>query len=95
MTAADPTLVGGTVWLSRVHDGNTIVKVAITATPNTTYHFNLKCVKQLGDITTGDEGEGIATFSFPTNSTGATYAFDMFPEGAPAGNKYQSVQVRF
>jgi len=67
----------------------------MTASPNTAYNFNLKCVKQLGTITTGDEGEGFATFTFPTNSTGATYGFDMYPNGAPAGNKFQSATVNF
>ena len=91
----DPSLIGGTVWLVRNPDGNTDVKVAISSKPNTTYHFFLKCVKQLGDIITQDEGEGIATFEFPTNSVGSVYGFDMYPEGAPPGNKYQSVQVKF
>jgi len=93
--ATDPSLVAGTILLAREPDGNTSVKVATTAAPNTTYHFSLKCVKQLGDITTGDEGEATATFNFPTNSTGTAYAFEMSAEGAPAGTNYQSVQVRF
>ena len=91
----DPSRIGGTAWIVRQADGNTAVKVAITASPNTVYHFFLKCVRQLGDIKTQDEGEGIATFEFPTNTTGAVYAFDMYPEGAPPGNKFQSVQVKF
>jgi hypothetical protein len=74
----DSPSVGGNLWLSRGSDGNTTVKVAMTVSPNTTYHFFLKCVRQLGDITTGDEGTGFATFTFPTNSVGATYAFDMY-----------------
>ena len=49
----------------------------------------------LGDIKTWDEGEGEATFTFDTNETGNVYAFDMYPEGAPPGNKYQSVQVKY
>ena len=91
----DPARIGGTVWVVRQADGNTVVKVAITAAPNTVYHFFLKCVAQLGDIKTLDEGEGTASFQFPTSSTGPVYAFDMYPEGAPAGEKFQSVQVRF
>ena len=87
--------VDGLVTVIRGSDGNTTVKVAMTASSNTTYHFYLKCVRQLGDITTGDEGVGTASFTFPTNSTGATYAFDMYPEGAPPGNKFQSATVSF
>jgi hypothetical protein len=67
----------------------------MTVSPNTTYHFYLKCVRQLGDIKTGDEGTGFATFVFPTSSVGSTYAFDMYPEGAPSGNKFQSVTVSY
>lgn len=93
VNANNPASVGGTVYINRDPNGTTDVKVAITASPNTTYHFYLKCVKQLGDVVTRDEGDGVATFSFPTSSVGNVYAFDMYPEGAPAGNKFQSVQV--
>jgi hypothetical protein len=85
----------GTVSLNRDSDGNTNVKVAMTISPDTTYHFFLKCVRQLGDITTGDEGTGFGAFTFQTSEVGATYAFDMYPEGAPPGNKFQSVTVKF
>jgi hypothetical protein len=95
VNASDPSRIGGSAWLVRQPDGNTTVKVAITASPNTVYHFFLKCVKQLGDITTQDEGEGNGAFQFPTSSVGAVFAFDLYPEGAPAGNKFQSVQVKF
>jgi hypothetical protein len=87
--------VGGELSIHRGNDGNTTVKVAMTVSPKTTYHFYLKCVRQLGDITTDDEGIGMAQFSFPTSSVGPIYAFDMYPEGAPAGNKFQSVRVAF
>ena len=60
----------------------------------TTYHFFLKCVRILGDVTTGDEGTGSAMFTFPTNSVGNVFAFDVYQEGAPAGNKLQSMTVR-
>jgi len=95
VNASDTSRIGGTVWVVRRPDGNTSVKVAITATPDTVYHFFLKCVRSLGDIKTEDEGEAIASFEFPTNSVGSVFAFDMYPEGAPAGNKYQSIQVKF
>jgi hypothetical protein len=91
----DSPSVDGIVFVNRGNDGNTTVKIAMTASSKTTYHFYLKCVRQLGDITTDDEGVGAASFTFPTNSTGATYAFDMYPEGAPPGNKFQSATVNF
>jgi len=95
VNADDPSRIGGTAWVVRQPDGNTSVKVGITATPNTVYHFFLKCVKALGDIKTEDEGEAIANFEFPTSSVGSVFAFDMYPEGAPSGNKFQSIQVKF
>jgi len=87
--------VGGTAWVVRGTDGTTSVKVGITAQRNTTYHFFLKCVRILGDIQTYDEGVGEAIFSFRTNEVGNVFAFDMYPEGAPTGNKYQSVTVKY
>jgi hypothetical protein len=91
----DSSNIGGTLLLLRGNDGNTTVKIAMTVSPNTTYHFYLKCIRQLGDIKTGDEGTGFATFTFPTSSVGSTFAFDMYPEGAPLGNKFQSATVNF
>jgi hypothetical protein len=91
----DSPLVAGNIWVTRLVDGNTSVKVAMTAKPNTTYHFFLKCVRQLTDITTDDEGVAVTSFAFPTNLVGAVFAFDMYPEGAPPGNKFQSAQVAF
>lgn len=92
--AGDPEKDLGTVTVTR--DGETTaVLVAITASPRTKYQFFLKCVRQLGDVTTGDEGTGGAAFSFPTSAVGNSYGFDMYPDGAPAGDKFQSVTVTF
>jgi hypothetical protein len=87
--------VGGFVKVIRGTDGNTTVAIALTGTPNTSYHFFLKCIRILGDVITGDEGAGIAEFSFKTSEVGNTYAFDSYPEGAPAGNKFQSGTVKY
>lgn len=86
---------GGEISVTRNTNGSTTVKVAMTVTPDTTYHFYLKCVRQLGDIKTDDEGTAEATFSFQTAETGSTFAFDMYPEGAPPGNKFQALTVSF
>jgi hypothetical protein len=91
----DSPLVSGNVWVTRSADGQTNVKVAMTAKPSTKYHFFLKCVRLLSDIWTDDEGVANVSFSFPTSSAGNVYAFDMYPDGAPPGNKYQSAQVVF
>jgi hypothetical protein len=90
----NPIEPGGVSYVQRLNDGTTAVKIAMTAKPNTKYHFFLKCVRLLGDIQTGDEGVGEALFTFRTNETGNVFAFDMYPDGAPLGNKYQSAQVK-
>jgi hypothetical protein len=94
---ADPSPIGAKIHVERGSDGITRVNVSLggAAQSNTTYHFFLKCVQFLGDIQTYDEKDGNADFQFPTNLVGNVYAFDMYPEGAPSGNKFQSVQVRF
>ena len=51
------------------------------------YHFFLKCVRLLGEITTQGDGSATADFDFQTNSAGDVFAFDMYPEGAPLGDK--------
>ena len=83
------------IFVTRNSNGTTKVQIGMTVTPKTTYHFFLKCVRQLGDIVTDDEGVGLATFEFSTSSVGSTFAFDMYPEGAPSGNKFQSMTVKF
>lgn len=89
----DPNRIrGGLIKVSRQGDA-TQVAVAMTANPNTTYHFFLKCVRLLGEITTDSEGTGTGVFAFSNASAGPVFAFDSYPEGAPAGNKFQSVTV--
>jgi hypothetical protein len=91
----DSPSVRGNVWVTRQNDNTTRVQVAMTASPKTTYHFFLKCVRLLGYLTTDDEGVANISFAFPTNLTGPVFGFDMYPEGAPLGNKFQSAQVSF
>jgi hypothetical protein len=91
----DSLRIGGSMWVTRMPDGNTAVKVAMTAEAKTTYHLFLKCIRLLGDITTNDEGVAEASFVFPSNSVGPIFAFDMYPDGAPLGNKYQSSRIAF
>ncbi len=91
----DTVVTGGMATVDRGPDGNTHVRAMLGAQPNTTYHFFLKCVRQLGDLKTQTNSVGVANFDFPTNAAGDVFAFDMYPEGAPLGNKYQSAQVDF
>jgi hypothetical protein len=85
---------GGTIWLVRNRDGSVNIKVGISATPLTAYNFYLKCVRQLGTIKTDEDGTGEAIYTLPPGTVGQVFAFDMYPDGAPAGNKFQSVQAR-
>lgn len=84
---------GGTVELLRNQDGSTSVKVGLSATPLTTYNFYLKCVRQLGVVKTDEDGVGEAIFTIPSGGAGQVITFDSYPDGAPAGNKFQSVPV--
>jgi hypothetical protein len=89
----DPNRIrGGEIKVSRQSDATTVT-IAMTANAGTTYHFYLKCVRQLGDIVTDGEGVATAVFTFPNVLTGPVFAFDMYPNGAPAGNKFQSMTV--
>jgi hypothetical protein len=95
VSAADLSLVGGTVSVQRRPDHTTVIMVDLAAQPNTTYHFFLKCVRLLGDLTTDAGGFVSAVLRFRTEETGNIFAFDVYPEGAPSGNKFQSVQVNY
>jgi hypothetical protein len=91
-----PSMVGGEALITLRTDGQTTVNVRLTrVAPNTTYHLFLKCVTLLGDIKTNAQGRGNNTFSFATSTMGPAYAFDMYPDGAPLGNKYQSTPISF
>ena len=95
VSAQDATRLGGTAAVLRTSSGSGSVRVILGGQPNTTYHFFLKCVRLLGDITTDTDGAGTGFFRFGSGETGTVFAFDVYPEGAPPGNKYQSVQVNF
>jgi hypothetical protein len=95
VSAQDVTRLGGTAIVQRTSSGSGNVRVILGGQPNTTYHFFLKCVRLLGDITTDTDGAGTGFFRFGAGETGTVFAFDVYPDGAPAGNKYQSVQVNF
>ena len=85
---------GGNIWITRNNDGTATVDVGVTVTPNTTYHFYLKCVRLLGDIKTDDEGVGLASFRIKTSEVRPKFAFAMLPEGGDSGNKFQSLTAR-
>ena len=91
-----PAQAGGEAMVTLRATGKTEVNVRLVrVAPNTKYHLFLKCHYALGDIKTGGAGRGNNTFFFPSGAAGTVFAFDMYPDGAPLGNKYQSVQVNF
>ena len=87
--------VRGTIWATRLFDGNTGLKVAMTANRNTVYKITIKCVGPIGDLKTDEEGVGNLSLVFPTKIVGAEYSFELAPEVAPAGSRYQSAQISF
>ena len=91
-----PAQAGGEAMVTLRATGQTEVNIRLTrVAPNTTYHLFLKCHYLLGDIKTDETGHGNNTFFFPTSDSGSVFAFDMYPDGAPSGNKFQSTQVSF
>ncbi len=97
--AANPSNVIGAVTVFLIQSGPAKGKAKVVAringaATNTTYHFFQKCIRSLSDITTDGSGDGAGIFNLPAVS-GAFLAFEMFPEGSPAGNKYQSVRMSF
>jgi hypothetical protein len=91
--SGDYSRVGGAVTIVQTSSGATTVIVNITnGTPNTGYHFFWKCQFWLGQVQTDGSGMGAASFSLQA-SVGQTFTFDMYPNGAPLGNKFQSVRI--
>jgi hypothetical protein len=84
---------GGAILVTRNSDGTATIDVGVTVTPDTTYHFYLKCVRLLGDITTDGEGVGLASFRIKISEVRAKFAFAMLPQDAASGNKFQSLTV--
>ncbi len=94
IAAANPDLVGGFINVHLEEEGKLLIIVHLKdGTPGTTYNVFLKCIGYLGDLYTNPLGVGNAIFTVPSDTVGPVFAFDMYPPGAPSGNKYQSVQV--
>ena len=93
VTNSDPTRDGGNISITQTPAGATTAVVEITrGSPNTTYDFYWKCQRQLGSVQTNAQGFGQGQFEFqaPPNQI---LTFDMYPDGAPAGNKFQSTPI--
>ncbi len=87
--------IGGSVTVSPESSIATIAGIRLVGvSPNTSYRIFLKCVRQLGTLRTDASGNAGRTVDFPTDAAGAVYAFELFPEGAPAGSKLQSLSLR-
>jgi hypothetical protein len=93
VSGADPSRIGGNIVALQNPGGATEVTVNVLAgTPNTGYNVYWKCQRQIGTVQTGANGTGSGTFSFQT-APGTVLTFDIYPDGAPAGNKFQSVRL--
>jgi hypothetical protein len=93
VSGADPSRIGGNVIALQNAAGATTVNVSLLAgTPNTTYNVYWKCQRQIGTVRTGADGTGSGSFSLQT-TPGTVLTFDIYPNGAPAGNKFQSVRL--
>jgi len=93
VNGSDPARNGGQVTITQTDAGDTTAAVQITSgTPNTSYDFYWKCQRGLGQVRTDASGKGGASFAFKA-SAGSTLTFDMYPAGAPSGNKFQSVRI--
>ena len=94
VTTTDLSTIGGSVYLVR-SNGAISASVSIShGTPNTSYDFYLKCVRGLGSVVTNGDGAGSGVFQFGPGDVGPVFGFDMYPSGAPLGNKFQSVQAK-
>lgn len=94
---ASSSNVSGAVTVFHMQSGPAKAVVSLIegkAAPSTAYHFFHKCVRILGDIRTDGSGGGAAIFDLSPEH-GDVVTFDMYPEGAPAGKKYQSVRMTF
>jgi hypothetical protein len=93
VSGADPSRIGGNVIALQTAAGATTVNMSLLAgTPNTSYNVYWKCHNQIGTIRTGADGTGNGSFSLQT-TPGTVLTFDIYPTGAPAGNKFQSVRL--
>ncbi|AFY32852.1 hypothetical protein [Calothrix sp. PCC 7507] len=87
--------VGGFISVHAKKDRELVVNVHIkTGTPNTKYNIFLKCKQQIGTLYTNKKGLADAEFKVSKDIVPSVFAFDMYPDGAPLGNKFQSVQVQ-
>lgn len=94
VTGSNPSTVAGFVNVHTEPDGSLIVLTHLrSGTPGTSYHLFVKCVGYLGELVTDSLGVGSAVFTLAPGAVGQVFAFDMYPDGAPLGNKFQSVQV--
>lgn len=97
VTTSNPSLVSGFVNVHTEPDGSLIVLSHLrSGTPETAYHVFVKCIGYLGELYTDSSGVGSAVFTIPPGTAsgiGPVFAFDMYPDGAPLGDKFQSVRV--
>lgn len=91
VSGSDPARIGGDISISQSPNGDTTAIVTYEhGAPNTDYQVFFKCHGLLGTVATNAAGYGTGAFTFHADP-GSKLAFDSYPAGAPAGNKFQSV----
>lgn len=92
-----PNKTGGEILVFKSEfDGKLFIETRLdNGTPNTKYNIFLKCHQKIGEISTDNRGIGRIVSALPLNIVPAVFAFDIYPDGAPAGNKFQSLPIRF
>ncbi|MGH6835041.1 MAG: hypothetical protein ACREC9_05715 [Methylocella sp.] len=91
----DSAAVAGSVTVSFETSSTSTAAIRLAGvSPNTSYRIFLKCFRQLGTLRTDASGNAGRTVDFPTDAAQAVYAFEIFPEGAPAGSKLQSLSFK-
>jgi len=95
VSTSDSSVTGGSVTAFRRSNGATEVALHLTGatTPSTNYEVHLDCVRKLGTIKTDDKGNGAGSFDFTPDTAGQAFGLEIYPEGASAGNVFQSLQV--
>jgi hypothetical protein len=85
----DPPLAGGNAVVTRLTDGTTSAKVAMTAKPSD--------ILVLSQMRSGarEHNDGRGYLCVPDEFCREWYAFEMHSEGAPPGDRHQSAQVAF
>lgn len=85
----------GSVTVAHATETSSTAGIRLTGlAPNTSYRIVLKCVRQIGTIRTGADGNAGRAFDFPIGAAGDVYAFEISPDVDQPGAKLQSLSFK-